>query len=74
MSVPSSAVSSHPPLNVRVHTPRLTLAGASDELLERLVPVVRKGGERWTAVRRDDIELVGVAECRPVLGIGGGDG
>ncbi|MFJ2030715.1 GNAT family N-acetyltransferase [Streptosporangium sp. NPDC087985] len=28
--------------------------------------------ERWAAARRDDIELVGVAECRPVLGIGVG--
>ncbi len=35
--------SSYPPLNVEVRTPRLTLAGASDDLLERLVPVVRAG-------------------------------
>lgn len=35
--------SSYPPLNVQVHTPRLSLLGATDELLERLVPVVRKG-------------------------------
>jgi RimJ/RimL family protein N-acetyltransferase len=27
--------------------------------------------EHWLAARRDDIELVGVAECRPVLGIHG---
>ncbi|MBL7255763.1 GNAT family N-acetyltransferase [Paractinoplanes lichenicola] len=33
----------YPPLNVEVRTPRLTLAGASDKLLERLVPVVRAG-------------------------------
>jgi RimJ/RimL family protein N-acetyltransferase len=33
----------YPPLNVSVRTPRLTLAGATDELLERLVPVVRAG-------------------------------
>ncbi|MEU9477620.1 GNAT family protein [Streptomyces sp. NPDC048191] len=35
--------SSYPPLNVQVHTPRLSLLGATDELLERLVPTVRKG-------------------------------
>lgn len=34
---------SYPPLNLAVRTPRLTLAGATDELLERLVPVVRAG-------------------------------
>ncbi len=33
----------YPPLNLEVRTPRLTLAGATDELLERLVPVVRAG-------------------------------
>ncbi|MFC4068498.1 GNAT family N-acetyltransferase [Actinoplanes subglobosus] len=33
----------YPPLNVEVRTPRLTLAGASDDLLERLVPLVRAG-------------------------------
>ncbi|EMD25974.1 GNAT family N-acetyltransferase [Amycolatopsis azurea] len=33
----------YPPLNIEVRTPRLTLAGASDELLERLVPTVRAG-------------------------------
>lgn len=33
----------YPPLNLAVRTPRLTLAGASDELLERLIPVVRAG-------------------------------
>jgi RimJ/RimL family protein N-acetyltransferase len=38
--VPTSA---YPPLNVQVHTPRLSLLGATDELLERLVPVVRQG-------------------------------
>ena len=35
--------SSYPPLNVQVHTPRLSLLGATDDLLERLVPVVRAG-------------------------------
>jgi len=39
----SVTTSSYPPLNVQVHTPRLSLLGATDELLERLVPVVRKG-------------------------------
>ncbi|WP_035859374.1 GNAT family N-acetyltransferase [Kitasatospora cheerisanensis] len=41
---------SYPPLNLEVRTPRLTLAGASDELLERLVPTVRAGvadAEPW---------------------------
>ncbi|MDR6319400.1 GNAT family N-acetyltransferase [Actinoplanes couchii] len=33
----------YPPLNVRIRTPRITLAGASDDLLERLVPLVRAG-------------------------------
>jgi RimJ/RimL family protein N-acetyltransferase len=33
----------YPPLNLEVRTPRLTLAGATDELLERLVPIVRAG-------------------------------
>lgn len=40
----------YPPLNVEVRTPRVTLAGASDELLERLVPLVRAGiadAEPW---------------------------
>jgi len=40
----------YPPLNVEVRTPRLTLAGASDELMERLVPLVRAGvadAEPW---------------------------
>lgn len=35
--------SPYPPLNVQVHTPRLSLLGATDELLEKLLPVVRKG-------------------------------
>lgn len=35
--------SAYPPLNVQVHTPQLSLPGATDELLERLVPVVRGG-------------------------------
>ncbi len=33
----------YPLLNVEVTTPKLTLVGASDDLLERLVPVVRGG-------------------------------
>jgi RimJ/RimL family protein N-acetyltransferase len=33
----------YPPLQVTVSSPRLTLRGATDELLEELVPVVRKG-------------------------------
>ena len=40
----------YPPLNVEVRTPRLRLAGASDEMLERLVPLVRAGvadAEPW---------------------------
>lgn len=36
-------VNSYPPLNLAVRTPRLALLGATDELLERLVPVVRAG-------------------------------
>ncbi|MFD2078195.1 Protein N-acetyltransferase, RimJ/RimL family [Actinopolymorpha cephalotaxi] len=43
MPPPDTAVSSYPPLNVQVHTPRLSLLGATDALLERLVPTVRKG-------------------------------
>jgi RimJ/RimL family protein N-acetyltransferase len=35
--------SSYPPLNVAVRTPRLTLRGASDDLLERLMPAIRNG-------------------------------
>ena len=35
--------SAYPPLNVTVRTPRLTLAAATDDLLERLVPTVRAG-------------------------------
>ena len=33
----------YPPLNLAVRTPRLTLAAATDEMLERLVPLVRAG-------------------------------
>ncbi|MEU3623364.1 GNAT family N-acetyltransferase [Amycolatopsis coloradensis] len=43
MPTTASPLSAYPPLNVRVHTPRLSLLGATDELLERLVPTVRKG-------------------------------
>jgi RimJ/RimL family protein N-acetyltransferase len=44
-SVPTIAktISPYPPLNVQAHTPRLSLLGATDERLEQLVPVVRKG-------------------------------
>ena len=43
MPTAASSLSAYPPLNVQVHTPRLSLLGATDELLERLVPTVRKG-------------------------------
>jgi RimJ/RimL family protein N-acetyltransferase len=46
--------SSYPPLNVQVHTPRLSLLGATDDLLERLVPVVRKGVVREAPWPFDD--------------------
>ncbi|HEX5407082.1 MAG TPA: hypothetical protein VFX16_32805 [Pseudonocardiaceae bacterium] len=36
-------INTYPPLNLQVRTPRLTLAGATDELLEQLVPIVRAG-------------------------------
>jgi RimJ/RimL family protein N-acetyltransferase len=36
-------LSAYPPLNVKVRTPTLTLAGATDDLLERLIPVIRDG-------------------------------
>lgn len=36
-------MSPYPPLDVRVVTPRLELRGATDDLLERLIPVVRSG-------------------------------
>jgi RimJ/RimL family protein N-acetyltransferase len=36
-------IHTYPPLNLEVRTPWLTLAGATDELLERLVPVVHAG-------------------------------
>jgi RimJ/RimL family protein N-acetyltransferase len=35
--------SSYPPLNLAVRTPRLVLAAATDDLLDRLVPLVRAG-------------------------------
>jgi RimJ/RimL family protein N-acetyltransferase len=34
---------SYPPLNLQVRTPRLVLAAATDDLLERLIPLVRAG-------------------------------
>ncbi|WP_405579640.1 GNAT family N-acetyltransferase [Streptomyces sp. NBC_01190] len=43
MPTSASPLSTYPPLNVRVHTPRLSLLGATDELLEGLVPIVREG-------------------------------
>jgi len=43
MPTAASPLSAYPPLNVQVHTPRLSLLGATDELLERLVPTVRRG-------------------------------
>jgi len=43
MPTTATPLSAYPPLNVQVHTPRLSLLGATDELLERLVPTVRKG-------------------------------
>ncbi|MFJ3308239.1 GNAT family N-acetyltransferase [Streptomyces sp. NPDC086549] len=43
MPMTASPLSAYPPLNMQVHTPRLSLLGATDELLERLVPTVRKG-------------------------------
>jgi hypothetical protein len=94
--------STYPPLNLAVRTPRLTLAAATDDLLERLVPVVRAGlvnedepppfddpmtfyldspdreqawmRRVWAGRSRIDesfwrIELAGVAECKPVLGL-----
>jgi RimJ/RimL family protein N-acetyltransferase len=36
-------VHSYPPLNVTVTTPRIELRGATDDLLEELVPLVRAG-------------------------------
>jgi len=39
----AKTASPYPPLNVQVHTPLLSLLGATDELLEQLLPVVRKG-------------------------------
>jgi hypothetical protein len=39
----AETVSSYPPLNVCVRMPGLSLLGATDELLEHLVPTVRKG-------------------------------
>jgi RimJ/RimL family protein N-acetyltransferase len=39
----TASPSPYPPLNVQVHTPRLSLLGASDDLLEKLLPAVRRG-------------------------------
>lgn len=43
MPVIAMTASAYPPLNVRVRTPRLSLLGATDDLLQRLVPAVREG-------------------------------
>ena len=43
MTAIATRKSSYPPLNVQVHTPHLSLLGATDDLLEQLVPAVRKG-------------------------------
>lgn len=50
----ASPLSAYPPLNVQVRTPRLSLLGATDELLERLVPTVRKGVARQPPWPFDD--------------------
>jgi len=44
----------YPPLHVEVRTPRLTLRGATDDLLEELFPVVRRGVVREDEVPFDD--------------------
>lgn len=43
VSTNAKAESPYPPLNVQVHTPRLSLLGATDERLAQLIPLVRKG-------------------------------
>ena len=45
---------SYPPLHLEVTTPRLTLRAATDELLERLLPVVRAGVVRADEAPFDD--------------------
>jgi RimJ/RimL family protein N-acetyltransferase len=48
--VTTADLSPYPPLNVRVHTPALSLLGATDARLARLVPIVRQGvvtGPPW---------------------------
>jgi hypothetical protein len=54
-----SVAHSYPPLELQIRTPRLILAGAADDLLERLIPVVRAGdgGIRAPAVRRPDVAV-----------------
>src|SRR5215469_10013222 len=47
-------LSTYPPLNVKVRTPVLTLAGATDDMLERLIPVVRDGVVRADEAPFDD--------------------
>lgn len=44
----------YPPLDLAVRTPRLVLAGATDELLHRLMPVVRAGVVDTDAAPFDD--------------------
>jgi RimJ/RimL family protein N-acetyltransferase len=48
------ADSAYPPLNVAVHTPRLSLLGATDDLLMGLVPAVRAGIAVGTPLGIDD--------------------
>ncbi len=43
MTTADGDLSPYPPLNVQVRTPRLSLLGATDALLARLVPAVRQG-------------------------------
>jgi len=47
-------LSAYPPLNLQVRTPRLSLLGATDEWLERLVPTVRTGVANELPWRFDD--------------------
>jgi RimJ/RimL family protein N-acetyltransferase len=46
--------STYPPLNLEVRTPRLALLGATDELLEQLVPIVRAGVADGASLPFDD--------------------
>jgi RimJ/RimL family protein N-acetyltransferase len=44
----------YPPFHVEVTTPRLKLRGATDDLLERLIPIVREGVVQGDEVPFDD--------------------